>query len=259
VDVLAVQDNATLEGVTDTPVPETVIVEGEFVALLAMLALPLINPAAVGANWAVNVADWVGVKISPEVKPLALKPPPDTLTFEIVTFELPLLVTVTFNELLLPTFTFPKDRLEALSPRTWVAATPVPLREIVSGELGALLARVIDPLTLPAALGPNTALNVEVLPGAMLSGTVSPVVLKPAPVTAAEEIVRVAVPLFARLMVCELFDPVTTLPNAAVDGVAASCGCVAFPLNGIVSGEVGALLTTEMLPLILPAEVGANW
>jgi len=96
------------------------------------------------------------------------------------------------------------------------------------------------------------------LPGAMLSGTVSPVVLKPAPVTAAEEIVRVAVPLFARLMVCELFDPVTTLPNAAVDGVAASCGCVAFPLNGIVSGEVGALLTTEMLPLILPAEVGAN-
>ena len=168
------------------------------------------------------------------------------------------MVTVTFNELLLPTFTFPKDRLEALSPRTWVAATPVPLREIASGELGALLTRDIDPLTLPAALGANTALNIEVLPAAMLSGTVSPVVLKPAPVTAAEEIVRVAVPLFARLMVCELFDPVTTLPKAALDGVAATCGCVAVPLNAIVSGEFGALLTIEMLPLALPADVGAN-
>jgi hypothetical protein len=50
VDVLAVQDIATLAGVTDTPVPETVIVEGEFVALLAMPTLPLISPAAVGAN-----------------------------------------------------------------------------------------------------------------------------------------------------------------------------------------------------------------
>jgi hypothetical protein len=50
VDVLAVQDIATEWGATDTPVPETVIVDGEFVALLAILTLPVTNPAAVGAN-----------------------------------------------------------------------------------------------------------------------------------------------------------------------------------------------------------------
>ena len=37
-------------GVDATPVPDSVIAAGEFVALLAMLTLPLTNPAADGAN-----------------------------------------------------------------------------------------------------------------------------------------------------------------------------------------------------------------
>jgi len=57
VDVLADQDNATLWEVTDTPVPVTAIVVGEFVALLAMLTFPLTAPAVVGANCAVIVTD----------------------------------------------------------------------------------------------------------------------------------------------------------------------------------------------------------
>ncbi len=59
-------------------------------------------------------------------------------------------------------------------------------------------------------------------------------------------------------MVCELLVPVATLPNAALVGVAANCGCVPVPLKAIVVGEFGALLTIEMLPLALPADVGAN-
>lgn len=168
------------------------------------------------------------------------------------------MVSVVVNELLLPTLTFPKLKLDELSPRMLVAATPVPLREIVVGELGALLTSVIDPVTLPAALGPNTALNVAALPAPMVSGVAIPVVLNPAPDTVKEEIVTVAVPLFVRLMVCELFVPVVTLPNAAVMGVAANCGCVPVPLKGIVSGEFRPLLTIEMLPLALPADVGVN-
>jgi hypothetical protein len=84
------------------------------------------------------------------------------------------------------------------------------------------------------------------------------VLLKPAPVTVTAEIVTVAVPPFVRVMVCELLAPVATLPNAAVVGVAASSACVPVPLNAIVVGEFGALLTIEMLPLALPAAVGAN-
>jgi len=169
-----------------------------------------------------------------------------------------LLVSVVVNELLLPTLTFPKLKLDELSPSNRVAATPVPLREIVIGEFGALLTTVIDPVTLPAALGPNTALNVAALPAAMVNGVVIPAVLKPAPEAVTEEIVTVAVPPFVRLMVCELFVPVVTLPNAAVVGVAANCGCIPVPLKAIVAGEPGALLAIEILPVALPATVGEN-
>ena len=205
-----------------------------------------------------TVTDWFGVKISPEVTPLLLYPVPVTVTPEIVTFEFPLLVSVVVNELLLPTLTLPKLKLDKLNPSTRVAATPVPLREIVVGELGALLTNVIDPVTLPAALGPNTALNVADLPAPTVTGAVIPVVLKPAPVTVTDKIVTVAPPPFVRLMLCELFVPVATLPNAAVVGEAANCGCVPVPLKGIVSGEFCPLLAIEMVPLAIPAVVGAN-
>ncbi len=168
------------------------------------------------------------------------------------------MVSVVLNELLLPTLTFPKLRVDVLSPRRRVAVTPVPLRVIESGEPGALLTRVIVPATLPAALGAKTALNVAALPDAMVTGAVIPVTLNPAPAAVTEEIVTVALPLFVRLTLCELLVPVVTLPKAAVVGVAASCGCVPVPLQAIVVGEFGALLTIEMLPLALPAVVGAN-
>jgi hypothetical protein len=127
-----------------------------------------------------------------------------------------------------------------------------------SGEFGALLTRVIAPVTLPAELGPKTALNVAPLPTAMVTGAVIPVVLKPTPVTVTEEIVTVALPLFVRLTVCELLVPVVTLLNAALDGVAFNCACIPVPLNAIAAGEPGALLTIEMLPVAAPAEVGVK-
>jgi hypothetical protein len=192
------------------------------------------------------------------VTPLALKPVPDTFTPEIVTFEFPLFVTVEVIDPVLPTFTFPKLSVELPNPRTRVAATPVPLKEIASGEVGALLTSVTVPVTLPAALGPKTALNVVDWPAAMFTGAVIPEVLKPAPATVTEEIVTVALPPFVSVTVCELLVPVVTLPNDALVGVADNCGWVPVPLNVIVVGEFGALLTIEMLPLALPAEVGAN-
>ena len=51
-----------------------------------------------------------------------------------------------------------------------------------------------------------------------------PVVLKPVPVVVTALIVTVAVPPLVKLIVWELLVPVTTLPNAALDGVAVSCG-----------------------------------
>jgi len=53
----------------------------------------------------------LGVKVVPEVTPLALKPAPETVTLETVTLEFPVFVKVTLEEPLPPTFTLPKFRL----------------------------------------------------------------------------------------------------------------------------------------------------
>jgi hypothetical protein len=50
----------------------------------------------------------LGAKIVPDVTPGVLNAVPMTVTPEIVTFELPVFVSVVFSELVPPTFTFPK-------------------------------------------------------------------------------------------------------------------------------------------------------
>lgn len=185
-----------------------------------------------------------------------MKPVPVAFTPEIVTFAFPLFVRITLSDLVVPSFTFPKLKLVGFAPSDALAATPVPLKAIVSGELAALLTSVTDPDSLPEDDGLKTALNVALFPAAMVNGAFSPDVLKPAPVAAACEIVRLALPLFETVMVCELLVPTTTLPNAALDGATAICACVPVPLNAIDKGEPGALLAIEMPPLALPAEDG---
>ncbi len=80
---------------------------GEFVALLATDTLPLTAPAAVGAKFTLNVVLCPAVKLSGAVSPLAVKPAPETLSCEMLTLELPVLVRVTVLLLVLPRFTFP--------------------------------------------------------------------------------------------------------------------------------------------------------
>jgi hypothetical protein len=79
-----------------TPVPDSVIESGELVALLATETLPVAIPAIDGVNVAVKVAVCPGFRISPEDTPEALKPAPETVTFEIVMVEFPAFVSVTF-------------------------------------------------------------------------------------------------------------------------------------------------------------------
>src|SRR3981081_1233361 len=95
----------------------------------------------------------------PDVTPLVLNPAPVTVTPEIVTLELPEFVSVTLNELVLPAFTFPKFKLVGFVPSRKVGATPVPLKEMASGDPGALLTSEIEPLTLPEVPGGKTALT----------------------------------------------------------------------------------------------------
>jgi hypothetical protein len=175
-DVLAFQFNPTVCCVA-TPVPVTEIVEGEFVALLVIDTEPFTAPALVGANCTVTVTDWFGFSVSPDEMPLAATPAPDTFTAEIVTLALPVFVTDTVCEPLLPVFTLPKLKLEELKLSVRVAAMPVPLSAIESGEFCALLVMVTEPFAAPAAVGAKLTLKDVVPFAAIVIGRFKPVTL----------------------------------------------------------------------------------
>jgi hypothetical protein len=148
-----------------TPVPDNPIDIGEFVALLVIVALPFTAPGEVGSNDTVRVAFWLGVSVKPAGTPEPVKPVPVTIALEIVTFELPVFVSVTIWETVVPSFTLPKVRLELLALSVRVVTEPVPVKSIASGEFGALLTREIDPEKLPVAVGVNVALKLADWPG----------------------------------------------------------------------------------------------
>lgn len=104
-----------------TPVPDREMFDGEFVALLLTVMLPLADPLADGANVEVNVVVWPGVRMIP-LALLELKPAPATSTCEIVTSELPAFVSVTFCVPVLDTFTLPKFKALELELSNSVAA-----------------------------------------------------------------------------------------------------------------------------------------
>src|SRR5260370_885178 len=161
--------------------------------------------------------------------PLALKPAPVTVTPEMVTLEFPLLVSVTGNPLLPPTFTLPKLRLVGLAPSRNVAATPVPLSAIVRGEPGALLVIEAVPLALPAVVGENVVLKEVLCPGLRVSGAVIPLMVNPVPEALAAEMATLAVPELVNVTVCDPLLPTRTFPKLTLAGLAASCPCVPVP------------------------------
>jgi hypothetical protein len=203
-------------------VPDKETVAGEFVALLDTDTLPLTLPAAVGSNVTFSVAVWLGASVVPGLTPVVLNAAPVGVTFAIVTFEFPLLVNVTLKVLPLAIGTLPKLKLVGLTPSNWVEASPVPVKEIATGELGPLLTRETDPLTLEVEVGENATLKVALPPAAIVAGTERPLMLKPVPETFACEMVTLAVPLFFRLIVCVLVLPMETLPKLTLAGVGVS-------------------------------------
>jgi hypothetical protein len=110
----------------------------------------------------------------PALTPLGLKPTPVAFTPEMVSFVFPVFVRVTASELVVPSFTFPKLKLVGFAASNALAATPVPPKATVSGELGALLISATDPDALPADDGVKTALNVVLFPAAIVNGAFNP-------------------------------------------------------------------------------------
>lgn len=136
-----------------------------------------------------------------------------TDTWEILRLVFPVLEMVTLLELEFPTFTEEKLKLVGVADILTVPAVPVPLSATVVGEFGALLEMLTVPDNAEGVVGANTTENVVLWPAANDAGVFSPLTLKPAPLSVICASVRVAVPVFVNVNVCDLVCPSTTLPK----------------------------------------------
>src|SRR5207245_2891624 len=129
---------------------------------------------------------------------------------------------------------------------------------MVPGELGALLTSETLPDALPVVVGANCTLKVLDCPAARVSGKVSPLMLKPAPVTLPCAMVKLALPELVKVRFCTPVAPTSTLPKLTLGGVTESCGCTPVPLRAMVLGAFFAYTTLYRSPDALPVVAGAN-
>ena len=97
--------------------------------------------------------------------------------------------------------TFPKAKEAGLAESVRTGAKPVPLREMLVSELGALLTSERVAAAVPATVGVNSTVSALDWPGAMVSGKFSPLRAKAAPFSVACETVRLALPGLLKVMV----------------------------------------------------------
>ena len=128
--------------------------------------------------------------------------------------------------------------------------TPVPEREIVAGELVALLATVTFPATLAAAAGVKVTFSVAVCAGVKICPVETPLVVNPAPEMLIFETVTLEFPAFVNVTLSMLLLPMLTFPKLRLVLLALSRNVAAFTVS------VAALLVA--LPAAL-VTVTVNW
>jgi hypothetical protein len=240
-----------------TPVPERATVAGDPAALLAIEIEPVALPAAAGVNVVLNDALAPAATVIGKL-PFTLKPLPAAVAEVIVNVALPEFVSETVCVPVLPTFTLPKLTLDEPSVNCAWPAVPVPLKAIVIGEFGRLVATEIEPDAAPVVVGENFTPNVALCPAASVCGVVIPVMLNAEPETVAEATFTLAVPPFVSVTFTVLLLPVSWLPKFTLPGFAVRLPSVPVPVTGIVMFESVAVLVTVIEPEVVPDVVGAN-
>jgi hypothetical protein len=174
-----------------------------------MVTLSVKVPAADGVNVTTSVAFCPGARVRPSEIPLVVNLAPETFTVETDTVEFPALLSSTLSVLLLPIATFPKFKLEELTFKSDVAATPDPLTATVAGELVVLLMTETVPETFPVAVGENLISNVVCWDGPIDIGSEMPLTVNPGTGTLACKIDKFDPPVLNTVTDC-----VTVLPTA---------------------------------------------
>jgi len=239
------------------PTPTRLTVRVGFDALLMIVTAPVALPAAAGANVAVKVVVWPAFRVK-GASPLMLKPAPDATACEIAMEAAPEFVSVTDWLPLVPTVTFPYDRLPGVARRAALSVVPVPVSSRLCVEFGALSINLMLPAAPCAAEGANLTLKDTLLVAASVTGTVRPLIPKPAPEICAAFKTKSTFPLFVKVTGCVVLCPTLTFPNCSAPGETTSTGSVPVPVNATLRVEFAASLSIERLPFTIPAEGGAS-
>lgn len=228
--------------------------------MLVSVRFPVKLPAEAGANPILKDAEAPGATESGKVNPDTLKPVPLTVACVTLRVAVPGFCTVMVCVLVTPTVTFPK--LTADGVTVIKGFTPVPLKEMLRGELVALLVTAMLPVALPETAGVKVTLNDVLCPAAKVTGKAMADRLKPVPLAAICEMLTLEFPLFVKVTacVCEAPPLMDTFPKFTAVGFAESCNVEAtpLPLNGKEAGELVAVLTTVTLPVKLLTLGGVN-
>src|SRR2546425_12764396 len=110
---------------------------------------------------------------------------------------------------------------------------------MIVGELGALLTSETLPDTLPAAVGANCMLKVMDCPAGRVRGKLSPLMLKPAPVTIPCEMVKLTPPELVKVRFCTLVLQTGRASRREMGGMSESAVCSTKELRAVVLCELG--------------------
>ena len=161
--------------------------------------------------------------------------------------------------LVVPTVWLAKVRLVGDKLIVGVAATAVPLSDTACGLAAALSVNVIDPVSVPAAVGVKVTEIVQLAPAGRLDGQA--VVSAKLPEAAMPLIERAPAPVFVKVTVCAaLVVPTVWLANVRLvgDKLIVGVAAAAVPLSDTACGLAAALSVNVIAPVSVPAAVGVK-
>jgi hypothetical protein len=210
------------------------------------------------------VSVWFGASVAGNTPPTMVKPAPVIAAEFTVTADVPVEVRVRVRIFGVWRASLPKFKLEALTVNCGLAAAvPVPLRATwMVLPVVELLLMVRLPVAAPAVVGSNCTCRVKVWSGFSVTGNAPPMIVKPAPVMAAEFTVTADVPVEVRVRVRIFGVWRASLPKLRLEALTVNCGLAAavpVPLRATWTVlPVVELLLMVRLPVAAPAVVGSN-
>lgn len=201
------------------PVPLSCSTVGEFVALLAKVALPETAPALVGVNCIDALTVVPAGMVAGNFSPTMANSEFDDWSEVIVTgaFEaVSEACIVAFD----PTDTFPKLRVEGeIASCGLEFAPPVPETFSESGESGAVLRRLITPVFWPCKVGVKITSSCALDPKVRFKGKATLPIEKAEPCIEPESIVSVSFPVFVSWIYVDFDSPTFTWLKTKLQGL----------------------------------------